>query len=249
MTKNIFDEGTYWYMTPTVIQFSETYTVEEHEKSRKVQLERLKEYSKLTEEEQVKYDEKFFEPDMRTHPGDDYGRSFLTKNFIHPLVLFAKSGKLVVAVDISEEYEKNETPYVTADDFMFCSAIPRNAIYAEIEKKIGVKPKMLHHLGLLDIWKDSVEVDGLYAKDFCADDEDKEECGDGLYYTSNFDALVCTDWDGEFKFDDGFQPASIGFNELDKYGLDYLIKLFGNLNNYYAWAKLLFHAGVLDASM
>lgn len=249
MTKNIFGKGSYWYMAPTVIQFRETFTVKEHEKARKVQLERLKEYSKLSEKERASSDEKLFEANMRTQPGDNSGRSFFTKNYIHPLILFVKNGKLVVAVDVSEEYEKDEIPYVSVDDFMFCSAIPRNAIDAEIEKKLGVEPKILHHLGWLDIWKDSVEVDGLYEKDFCTDEEEKEEYGDELYHTSKLDALVCTDWEGEFKFEEGFQSASIGLNELDKYGLDYLIKIFGNLNNYYAWAKLLYHTGMLDASL
>lgn len=258
-----FGKGTYWYMSPTIAQFSETYDAEAHEKGMNDAIFFAKNYAKLSEKGKKEVDKEFYNAGLVSYcvlPTFSHdickGNGAFAGKYIHPYVFFVRNGNLAVHMDISEEYGKGEIPFVLPVVPPIHGAIPIDSIEGEIQRKAGIIPKKLNYLGMLNV--DYATVEGVCAKDFLDEeqddyDEQKEYWGDEPVQVSEIDALVCTDWDGDFILDDEelsegeYKTSYIGLNEFEKYRQNYLVKLFGNLNNYYAWAKLLYFAGHLDS--
>ena len=231
---SVFGKGSYWYKVPTATQYSEVFSDKDHEVYRRNAIEKAKEIGETSAEDKPDDSRKFFFRD-----------AVMDGKYINPLILFLNNKKLVVSVDASDEYEEGEIPSGSVCDFMFDRAIPFGDLKKEIQNQMGVFPMALMHFGIIEL-NEMEEVANILYRDCDIDEEEKEDAGDEKVGTYHIDVFVCSEWDGEFKLEEGYMPAVIGLNEFDKYGLDWLVDTFGNPNNYLVWARILNQAGLLD---
>lgn len=178
------------------------------------------------------------------------------KDYLYPIILFSKNGKLMVkgtAIDDDDDEVTKPNYSCTLDkDFVLGDYDMDEDIFSAIKKRFGVQPISLHYIG--DRW---LHGDTLTSNEegipriYDEDDEYPEE--EGHIDVDFQDVLLCTEWDGKISIplEEGEELVFMDPNKFYHPSLDsfdnriksttLLEALTLEVGSYYVWGNLLYH--------